>query len=194
VPPDPAAFATRDGTFLSRRAGEFVQTQNPLDVALRGDVWLGIEANGQQAYTRDGRLRMTAEGNLETLNGHAVLDAGGAPIALDPAGGAPQIAADGAIVQNGVQIGALGLFRIPDEARLSRFENAAVVPSLPAEPALDFSTAGVIQGFIERSNVNAVLEMTHLIGVQRSFEALTNAISRTEDTFLEGIRTLGATS
>jgi flagellar basal body rod protein FlgG len=39
-----------------------------------------------------------------------------------------------------------------------------------------------------------VLEMTRLINVQRSFEALTNSIQTTETTFVEGIRTLGSPS
>jgi flagellar basal-body rod protein FlgF len=194
VPPDPAAFATSNGTFISRRAGELVQTQNPLDVAVRGDAWLSIDVNGQQAYTRDGRMQMSPTGDLQTLNGHPILDVGGAPITVDPQGGPLQISADGTIVQNGRQLGALGLFRIPEEAKLTRVENSGVVPDQPAEPALDFSRVGVVQGFIERSNVNAVMEMTHLIAVQRSFEALTNSIATTEQTHLEGIRTLGSTS
>jgi flagellar basal-body rod protein FlgF len=194
VPPDPAAFATAKGTYLSRRTGEMVQTQNPFDIALRGDAWLAIGANNRQVYTRDGRMVMTPEGDLRTLNGHLILDVGGAPITLDPNGGPPQIAEDGTIVQNNQQVGVIGLFTIPDDARLAHFENSAVIPDRAAEPALDFTSVGVIQGFIERSNVNPVMEMTRLISVQRSFEALTNAIATTEGAYIEGIRTLGATS
>jgi flagellar basal-body rod protein FlgF len=194
VPPDPAAFATAKGTYLSRRAGEFVQTQNPFDVALRGDAWLAIDANGRQVYTRDGRMRMTPEGDLQTLNGHPVLDVGGAPLTIDPNGGPPQIAEDGTITQNNQQVGVIGMFTIPDDARLTRFENSGVIPDRAAEPALDFGRAGMIQGFMEGSNVNPVMEMTRLISVQRSFEALANSIATTEAAYIEGIRTLGAAS
>jgi flagellar basal-body rod protein FlgF len=194
VPPDPASFATAKGTYISRKPGEFVETQNPFDVAVRGDAWLSIDMNGQQVYTRDGRLKMTQNGDVQTLNGYPVLDVGGAPITIDPNGGPPQIAADGTIAQQGRQLGALGLFTIPEDAKLTYAENSSVIPSLPAEPALDFARYGVVQGFMERSNVNPVMEMTHLISVQRSFEALTNVISTTEATYVEGIRTLGATS
>jgi flagellar basal-body rod protein FlgF len=194
VPPDPAAFATSNGTYLNRNGGELVQTQDPFDVAVRGDAWIAIDVDGQQVYTRDGRMHMTPTGDLQTLNGNSILDVGGAPITIDPNGGPPQIAADGSIVQNNRPLGAIGLFTIPDEARLTYAGNSGVIPSLPAEPALDFTRYGLVQGFMERSNVNPVLEMTHLIAVQRSFEALTNVISTTESTFAEGIRTLGATS
>jgi flagellar basal-body rod protein FlgF len=192
VPPDPANFVTAQGTWLSRRNGEIVQTQNPFDVAVRGDAWLSIQVDGQQVYTRDGRMMMAPNGDLQTLNGNAVLDVGGAPISIDPNGGPPRIAADGSITQNDLQVGVIGLFTIPENARLTRHENSGVIPDQQAEPALEFSRFGVIQGFIERSNVNPVIEMTRLIMVQRSFEALTNAMATTESTYVEGIRTLGA--
>jgi flagellar basal-body rod protein FlgF len=194
VPPDPAAFATTDGTFLNRNGGELVHTQDPFDVAVRGDAWLSIDVGGQQVYTRDGRMHMTPTGDLQTLNGNSILDVGGAPITIDPNGGPPQIGSDGSIVQNNRLLGAIGLFTIPDEARLTYAGNSGVIPGVPAEPVVDFNRYGVIQGFMERSNVNPVVEMTHLISVQRSFEALTNSISSTEAAFIEGIRTLGATS
>lgn len=193
VPPDPAAFATAKGTYLSRRNGELTQTQNPFDIALRGDAWLAIGANNRQVYTRDGRMVMTPEGDLRSLNGHPILDVGGAPITIDPNGGPPEIAEDGTITQNNLQVGVIGLFTIPENARLTQFENSGVIPDRAAEPALDFTRVGVIQGFIERSNVNPVMEMTRLISVQRSFEALTNSISTTEASYIEGIRTLGST-
>jgi flagellar basal-body rod protein FlgF len=194
VPPDPANFATANGTFISRRAGELVQTQDPFDVAVKGDAWLSFEVNGQQVYTRDGRLRMSPTGDLQTVNGDPILDVGGAPITIDPTGGPPQIAADGTITQGGRQLGALGLFTVPDNATLTYADNSGVIPSVAAEPALDFTRFGVVQGFIERSNVNAVMEMTHLIAVQRSFEAITNTIGTTEASLVEGIRTLGSPS
>src|SRR5581483_1973825 len=87
-------------TFRARRARS--QTDNPLDVAVQGDAWLGIQTPGGTAYTRDGRLRMTPTGELQTLTGHAVLDTGGAPILLDPTGGPPRIGRDGTITQNNV--------------------------------------------------------------------------------------------
>ena len=194
VPPDPAAFATSNGTFISRAAGEVTQTQNPFDIAVKGDAWFAISIGERTVYTRDGRMQMLPTGELRTLNGYPVLDAGGGPLTLDPNGGPPQIGADGSIVQNKQQLGAIGLFRIPENATLARAENSGVIPSAAAEPVVDFTLVGVLQGFVESSNVNPVMEMTHLITVQRSFEALTNSITNTESTYTEGIRTLGATS
>jgi len=187
----PTAFVSPGITYLSRRTGEFVKTDNPFDVGVKGDAWLSIQTPAGNIYTRDGRMKMTPNGELQTLNGYPVLDVGGSPVQLNPAGGAPQIAPDGTISQANRQIGALGLFTIPETANLSRFENSGVIPDQPATPALDFNKVGVSQGFIERSNVNPVMEISKLIMVQRAFDSVAGSIRQTETTLNEAIRTLG---
>ena len=81
-------------------------------------------------------------------------------------------------------VGAIGLFRIDENAKLTRAENSGVIPDRPATPALDFSNVGVLQGFVESGNVNPVMEMTRLIEVHRAFDALTNSMD-TADTHAE---------
>ncbi|MGI9464509.1 MAG: flagellar basal body rod C-terminal domain-containing protein, partial [Aestuariivirgaceae bacterium] len=68
------------------------------------------------------------------------------------------------------------------------------IPDQPAEPILQFTTVGMVQGYVEQSNVNPVLEMTHLIAVSRAFEGLTAAVDNTDRTMQNAIRTLGETS
>jgi len=194
TPSDPVAFASIGDTYISRRSGEFVKTDNPLDIAVQGDAWFAINTPAGRVYTRDGRMRMTDTGQLQTLNGHPILDVGGAPIQLDPAGGTPRIARDGMITQNNRQIGAIGLFNIPEDAKLHRYENSGVVPDKQAVPALDFTKTGITQGFMERANINPVMEMTRLIGVSRAFDAVTNALSESENTLRDAVKTLGSKS
>jgi len=191
---DPVAFASAGDTYLSRRSGEFVKTDSPFDVAIEGDAWLGIQTPAGTVYTRDGRMRMTDTGELLTLNGYPVLDAGNAPMRLEPNGGPPRIARDGTITQNNRQIGAIGLFTIDAKATLRRFENSGVIPDRPATPALEFVKVGMQQGYTERANVNPVQEMTKLIMLQHAFEAVANSLKDTDASQQEAIRTLGATS
>ena len=191
---DPIAFASAGQTYTSRRAGELLKTDAPLDVAVQGEAWLAIQTQDGTVYTRDGRMRMLDTGELQTLTGHSVLDVGGAAILLDPNAGPPQIARDGMITQNKQQVGAIGLFRIDENARLTRAENSGVIPDRPAEPELDFARSGVVQGFIERSNVNPVLEMSHLIAVTRAFDSIANTINQTEETYRQAVRQLGAST
>jgi len=191
---DPTAFVSAGSTYISRQAGQVTRTDNPFDVAVTGDAWLAFQGPNGPVYTRDGRMAMTPEGDLRTVNGYPVLDVGGAPIQLNPVGGAPTIASDGTITQGAARAGAVGLFTIPPEARLTRFDNSGVLPDVAAEPALDFSRVGVLQGFMEQSNVNPVSEISRLIQIQRSFDSISNTLTRSEDTLSSAVRTLGETS
>jgi flagellar basal-body rod protein FlgF len=194
VPTNPVSFASAGQTYLSTRAGDIVRTDDPFDIAVQGDVWLSIDVAGKQVYTRDGRMMMTSNGDVQTLNGHSILDVGGAPLVLNPAGGPPQISRDGTISQNGQTLGAIGLYRIEEGAKLTRADNSGVIPDRAAVPALDFSNVGVLQGYTERGNVNPVMEMTHLIEVQRAFDALTSSMSTADSTLQTAIRELGPTT
>jgi flagellar basal-body rod protein FlgF len=187
----PTAFATSGASFVSERAGGINKTGNPLDVAITGQGWLAIQTPQGTAYTRDGRMQVSSEGQLQTLNGYAVLDTGLAPIEVDARGGAIQIARDGTIRQGGRQSGGLGLFELDLAQGYSRFENSAVIPSQPGAPIQSFVDNGVMQGFVEEANVSPVLEMTRLIAVTRSFDGLQTAISESESSFKRAIQTLG---
>ncbi|MBY0611509.1 MAG: flagellar basal-body rod protein FlgF [Beijerinckiaceae bacterium] len=185
------AFASTGDTFLSLKSGAIVKTDNPLDVAVAGSGWLSISTSGGPAFTRDGRIHMRETGALETVNGNAILDAGGTALSVDPNGGQVSITRNGEISQNGRQVGVIGLFEIDPGATLRRGENASVVPDRPARPVQDFSTNGIVQGFIENANINPVVEMTRLIAVQRAFESVASTLQTTESSLGEAIKTLG---
>jgi flagellar basal-body rod protein FlgF len=191
---DPVAYASSGKPFISRRSGEFVRTDNQLDVAVQGDAWLAVQGSTGPAYTRDGRMRMAETGELVSLNNQPVLDAGASPIRLDPNAGPPVISRDGTITQNNRQVAVIGLFKINEQANLRRVENGSVLPDRPATPVVEFTNTGVHQGFVERANVNPVLEMTKLIMVQRAFESVMSTMKDSDSSLQEAIRTLGATS
>ena len=139
-------------------------------------------------------MHMDNAGALLSVNNYPVLDASGGGILLDPSAGPPTISQDGMISQNGRQIGAVGLFSLPADAKLSRYDNSSVMSSQAATPVLDFTGNGVMQGMSEGSNVNPVLEMTRMIDISRAFESAGNAVQSNETSMLDAIKTLGATS
>ncbi|MBS0267460.1 MAG: flagellar basal-body rod protein FlgF [Proteobacteria bacterium] len=187
---DSVSFVSKGQNHLSLRTGEVTQTGNPLDVAVRGDAFLAIQTPNGVAYTRDGRMQMTSEGMLTTLTGNPVLDAGGTPVQLNPNDPAPTINKAGTIEQAGNNLGALGLYRMPRGATLTRADGASVVSDIPPTPEIDFLNNGVMQGYVEKSNVNPVIEMTHLITIQRNFQAVTNMLSDTESSLTDSLKTL----
>jgi flagellar basal-body rod protein FlgF len=185
-------FVTQGNTYLSTETGPLRQTENPYDFAIRGDGWFGISTPAGTIMTRDGRFTMLETGALVTVDGYPVLDAGGAAIVLDPREGAPTAGADGTLRQNGQLMGAIGLFDFDPGPNFTRYGNSGVVPDTPPQPLVDRPDVGVVQGFVEASNVNPVKEMTRLIMVQRAFDNAAALIRESEASYSDAIKTLGS--
>lgn len=191
---NPVAFVSQGQSFISRRPGVPIKTESPFDVAIQGHGWLALQSPDGTVYTKDGRMHMEDTGALVSVDGYPVLDAGNAPILLDPNAGPPTIAQDGMITQKSRQIGAIGVFTLDEAAKLKRYNNSGVMSDLPATAELDFANNGMAQGFIEGANVNPILEMAKLIIVSRAFESISSATEGSEGTLKDAIKTLGSSS
>lgn len=192
--PKSVSFASSGKTYLSGAHGAMTQTGNPFDFAVQGDAWFGIDTPAGTVMTRDGRFSMNENGELMSLEGHPVLDAGGAPIQLDPRDGPPKAGADGSLRQGDKLVGSIGLFNFDPGPNFVRYGNSGIVPGRTPEPVTDRSDVGVAQGFVEESNVNPVLEMTRLIMVQRAFENTAALMRQTDASTDDAIKTLGSKS
>lgn len=188
------AYSGAGKATFSNQAGEAIKTDNPFDVAIQGDGYLSIAVPGGVAYTRDGRMRVASTGNLETLEGYPILDSGGAPIQLNPSLGPLEIARNGSINQNGNRVSSIGLYRIPSDAALSRGPGVSLVSTKAGEPVTDFRDVNVHQGHLESANVNLMQEMSKLISVSRTFEALSAAMDQSDRKMSDAIRALGSGS
>jgi flagellar basal-body rod protein FlgF len=131
---------------------------------------------------------------LQNVNGAQVLDAGGAPIQLNPDGGEPAISGDGMITQGGRQTGAIGLFALDSAANLVRAGSSGFTSDIPGTAVLDFTTNGVVQGAVEGSNVNPIEEMTKLIAVTRNFDQVANEVNKSESSVEDAIKALGSSA
>jgi flagellar basal-body rod protein FlgF len=186
------SFASSGKTYLSGAHGALSETGNPFDFAIQGDAWFAIDTPVGTVMTRDGRFSMNENGELMSIEGHPVLDAGGSPIQLDPRNGPPKAGADGSLRQNDQLVGSIGLYNFDPGENFVRYGNSGIVPARTPEPVTDRSDIGVAQGFLEESNVNPVLEITRLIMVQRAFENTAALMRQTDSSTDEAIKTLGS--
>jgi flagellar basal-body rod protein FlgF len=190
--PKSVSFASSGKTYLSNAHGSMTETGNPFDFAVQGDAWFAIDTPVGTVMTRDGRFSMNDAGELMSIEGHPVLDSGGAPIQLDPRNGPPKAGADGSLRQGDQLVGAIGLYNFDPGQNFVRYGNSGIVPARTPEPVTDRSDVGIAQGFLEESNVNPVLEMTRLIMVQRAFENTAALIRQTDSSADDAIKTLGS--
>lgn len=186
------SFVATGSDFYDTRSGGLRETGSPFDFAVQGDAWFTVETPAGPMMTRDGRFTMLETGELVTLEGHPVLDPGGAPLVLDPQAGPPEAGADGTLRQNGQLLGAIGLFAFTPGPNAQRYGNSGFLPDVQPQPVVDRPDVGVAQGFLEESNVNPVREMMRLIQVQRAFEQV-SALMRDSDTAMkDAIKTMGS--
>ena len=188
------AFVNQGNDYLSMKNGELQQTGNTLDFAVKGDAWFAINTPVGQVLTRDGRFTIKETGELVSVRGYPVLDAGGAPIQLNRAGGPPTVGADGKVMQDDRQVATIGLFTADITKGFVRFENSGVSMVDEPQPVVDNPEVSVMQGYLENSNVNGIGEMTQLIQVNRAFESISSLMRDSESSLSSAIKVLGGSN
>lgn len=169
--------------------GSVKATENALDVAIQGRGYLQVQLpDGTEAYTRDGTLKLSENGELVTSNGYIV----------QPAITIPDDATNVSINQSGEvevsiqgqtnpsQVGQLQLSTFVNPNGLNALgdnlftETAASGAAQTNNPGLD-GTGTLLQGYLENSNVNSVTEITGLIVAQRAYEMNTKVLSAVDE-------------
>jgi flagellar basal-body rod protein FlgF len=158
--------------------GVMEQTGNPLDVAIAGEGFFVVQTEAGEAFTRDGRFTLSPDGQLVTRNGHPVMGDGG-PITLDPTLGEVTIASDGSVSQGAAALGKLRLAAFDTPGALEKQGDNLWRATDEAPRAPEFYK--VQAGFVEGSNVNAVLELTQMIEISRSYQSVAKMISQSDE-------------
>ncbi len=185
-------FSSTGKNFVLQSSGGMKRTEGQLDIAVQGNGFLQFESPSGIYYSRDGRLSMLPDGQLVSLTGHPVLDAGGAPVALDPRAGEVTIARDGSVFQDGSKRGAIGLVVVDFSNGFTRTETSGFRTNVEAQPVTNFLDSGVLQGYLEESNVNPITEMVRMIEVTRAFESVTALSERAYDAEKAAIQALAS--
>jgi flagellar basal-body rod protein FlgG len=164
--------------------GEMENTGRTLDIAIEGDGFLQVTMpGGGVRYTRDGSLRVNADGALVTSAGYLLEPA----ITIPNNARAISIGTDGTVSvftgtsASATTVGTINLARFPNPSGLSS-EGRNLLAETPASGAPITGPAGqngmgtIQMGFLERSNVQMVTELVNLITAQRAYEINSRAI------------------
>ena len=165
--------------------GPLAPTGRPLDLALRGRGFFAVERDGQMLLTRAGDFRIDASGRLVNPRGDLVLGEAG-PISLastETLG----VAADGSLSIDGEVVDRLRLVDVGDPARLV----AAQGGGFAYDGELSAWDGRVVQGAIERANVDAADETVRLMELTRHAESVQRAISIYDKAMDTGINRIG---
>ncbi|OSP54749.1 flagellar basal-body rod protein FlgG [Pseudoruegeria sp. SK021] len=168
--------------------GSLSQTNGDLDLAIDGKGYLEITLpSGESAYTRDGSLKRSADGQIVTADGYPVVP----DMTIPDDAISISINADGEVYgyfDDRVEAELLGQFTLAaftNERGLEAMgsnnfrETEASGPANVSDPGTD--GLGVLrQGYLEDSSVDAVREVTELIEAQRAYEMNAKVITASD--------------
>jgi len=161
------AYTQDRATWRDHAPGPLRHTGNPLDIAVTGDGYFTVNSPRGPRLTRDGRFSMLADGTLTDNAGNSVLDGNGRPIQFSTRDTRIAIAGDGTISSENGQLGKIGIVRPTNPMLLTAEGDTMLDSKSPTEPV---TAPGVVQGAVEDSNVQPVLELTRMLNEQRQFE------------------------
>lgn len=150
--------------------GALEVTDRTLDFAILGEGCFSIETSaGEQAVTRDGSFHTDAEGYLRTASDGYVLGGNGR---IQLPNGEITVGEDGTLFGDGQTVDRLALVVADGEAQYTKRSDNLMEQQ---DNAGTFEGC-IVQGQLERSNVDMVEEMTAMMTASRAFQSCAQAI------------------
>lgn len=180
------AYATNATTGWDPSQGTLQTTGRDLDVGVNGAGWIAVQgADGREAYTRSGDLRVDPSGILMTGTGRQVLGEAG-PMSVPP-NSSVQVAADGTVSivplgqgpETTASVGRIKLVNPPAEG-LVRGEDG-LFRNLDGSDAPADASVRLANGALEGSNVNVADAMVNMIELARHFDLQVKAMRTAEE-------------
>jgi flagellar basal-body rod protein FlgG len=177
------------GTSRSFSQGNVMMTNNPLDVAIEGSGFFVVQQpDGTPAYTRAGAFQKDAQGQLVTAEGHLI----DPPVIVPADAVSLTIGADGTVsaVMAGqpapIEMGQLTTANFVNPAGLHA-QGRNLFTASAASGEAQIGTPGsdgrgaLLQGALERANVDVVEEMIGMIAAQRAYEVNTKVVTTADE-------------
>jgi flagellar basal-body rod protein FlgF len=180
------AYATNATIGWDASQGALTSTGRDLDVGLQGPGWIAVQgADGREAYTRAGDLRIEPTGLLLNGAGQQVMGEGG-PISIPPHTSL-MIAADGTISivpvgqgpETTSQVGRIKLVN-PAAESLVRGDDG-LFRTVDGSDAPPDASVRIASGVLETSNVNIADAMVNMIELSRHFDLQVKAMRTAEE-------------
>jgi flagellar basal-body rod protein FlgF len=167
--------------------GVIHMTENPLDLAIEGDGFFVIETPAGIALTRDGSFALSSLGELVTKDGYRVLGDSGA---IQIPQGEFTVGRNGDLFVDGENVGTLVVWKVDDESALSK-QGANLYRIGSDVSTQEIDNPNIMQGCLERSNVNVVREMLEMIVGMRNFEACQRVLHSYDTTLDKCVNEVG---
>ena len=183
------SFVLDRGVVRDLSDGRIEPTGSRTDLAITGQGYFVVQTPDGERYTRNGHFKLDNSGRLVTDDGYAVQGEAG-EFVLQPEDGDIHVAGDGSVSNGTTLLGKLRLVSFGDERELKKAGSSLyTAEGQPAQVAVNVQ---VHQGMIEKSNVEPMLEITHMIEVMRAYQSTAELTRSSEDLLKRAIEKLAA--
>ncbi len=183
------SFVQDGGIVRDMSEGPMRATGAPFDLALHGKGFFVVQTANGERYTRNGHFSLDPSGQIVDDAGDALQGDGGA-ITINTDDGDIHIGADGTLSGKNGQLAKLRVAAFADETSLTKdggsLYSAAGAPS-------EATGAEIRQGMLEESNVQPVVEISRMVEVMRSYQAVATMTQSQQDLMRQAIDKLGST-
>ena len=177
--PERSVSYTQDrATWREQQTGTLTHTGNSLDLALTSDGYFTVRTAQGPRLTRDGRFGLLPSGTVANSAGDALLDANGQPVQLSTSDTIITVAGDGTLSSENGQLAKIGVVRPTDPMQLQAEGNTLFRSGSATAPV---ASPGIVQGAMEDSNVQPVLEVTRMMDGERQFQFMIQFIQAESD-------------
>jgi flagellar basal-body rod protein FlgF len=179
-------FVQDRASWIDFSPGAIQRTGNPLDVAIDGNAYFAVQTPRGVRYTRNGALQINGSGQLVTSDGYPVLGDNG-PITFQSTDHDVMITPSGIItVREGnspasAQRGKLQIAAFDQPGRLEKDGGSTFLAPNGVNTVAPPLGTRVVQGAIEKSNVNAVAEISRMIQITQSYADIANVLQQQSD-------------
>lgn len=162
------AVMLENNTYHSQ--GNLEETGSQFDFALTGPGFFSIDYNGDTVYTRNGTFDVDDEGYLVLPGvGRVQGDYGEIYVGTDKF----SVSTNGTIYVDGEEIDRIGVYDFEDYDVLRKADEGMFYSDVEPE-TLDYPS--VLNGWVERSNVDLTEEVTNVMESQRALQSCSQAI------------------
>jgi len=172
------AYTQDRATWRETQEGALQVTNNPLDVALNGPGYFTVQTAQGPRLTRAGRFSLLGNGTVADAEGNALLDPNGRPVQISAADTDITITGDGAVSSENGPIARIGVVNVASDADL-KAEGGHLFSTTAATTPV--ANPKVVQGAVEGSNVQPVLELTRMMNELREFQFASQFIQADDD-------------
>lgn len=185
------AYVHDVGVVRDVRQGDLAKTSNPLDVGINGNGYFQVNTVDGPRYTRNGRFQLDSGRTLVTAQGYQVLNATGQPITIPQGATSISIGPDGSVATETGPVGKIAVSSFANQQDLVPAANGLYATS--ATPTPD-TVSTLHQGTLEDSNVQPIVEMAQMLGVQRAYTSAQNIIEGEDNRLRNAIDKLSKSS